>query len=75
MPERKAVIEHVPVVRHHADESAHNRTIIVFDTDTGRRIGHSPHCTVKQVSYEKVGGTVTTTLEITPIKDEDQPCS
>lgn len=67
--ERKAVVEHVPVVRHHEDLPAVERAIVVFDLDTGRRIGHSPHCTVEQVDYKKSRGVITTTLKIKPIKD------
>ena len=66
MAERKAVIEHVQVVRHHADLPAEHRAHVVFDTDTGRRIGHNPDCVVEQLSYEKADGVITTTLRITP---------
>jgi hypothetical protein len=61
-------IEHVPVVGQpstHAEE----RAILIFDTETGRKIGHSPHVKVEQTKYSKRGGTITTTLKITHVKD------
>ena len=69
MHKREAVVETVQVVRHHADEPAENRVHIIFDADTGRRIGHSPAHTVDQVSYTKSrSGVITTTLKIKPAK-------
>lgn len=69
MSQRKAIIEHVPVVRHHEDQPATERAIVIFDLETGRRIGHSPHCKIEQVDYKKHRGTITTTLKIRTIKD------
>lgn len=67
MPHRTAAVEHAPVV---GQPSAHaeERVIVVLDAETGRRIGHSPHRNVEQVSREKKRGVITTTLKIRPLK-------
>lgn len=72
MPAQTSNIEHLPVV---GQPSAHatERAIVVFDTETGRRIGHSPHCKVEQLEVDKTDGVITTTLQITPIGG--QSCS
>lgn len=67
MTQRKAVVEHVAVVRHHEDQPASTRTIVIFDDD-GRRIGHSPSHNVEQLDYKKHRGVITTTLKITRAK-------
>lgn len=67
MTERKAVVEHVQIVRHHDDQPAHTRLTIVLDADTGRRIGHSPTHTVEQTTRRRnKDGSITTTLKISP---------
>ena len=62
-------IHHVPVVGP-PPEDAVERAIVVFDTKTGKRIGHSPHVRIEQVMHRKgKDGAITTTLKITPLKD------
>lgn len=61
-------IEHVAVVgrpSQHADE----RVTVVFDGETGRKIGHPPNYRVEQVKCSKRDGTITTTLKITHVRD------
>jgi hypothetical protein len=68
MPQQSSHIEHHPIIgapSHHAEE----RAVVVFDTATGRRIGHSPHVLVEQTSRRRnKDGSVTTTLKLTPRK-------
>lgn len=65
---RDGTITHMPVVGSPSDHP-HGHAVVVFDAETGQRIGHNPNYTVEQVSVEKKRGTITTTLKIRHIKD------
>lgn len=60
-------VEHVPVIGQ-PSQQADERAIVIFDCETGRKIGASPHVKIEQVSVTKTRGTITTTLKIRPIK-------
>jgi hypothetical protein len=64
----RGTVEHVPVIGE-PSKQAEDRVHVIFDANTGRRIGHSPHAKVEQVAYTTTKrGVITTTLKITPIK-------
>lgn len=68
--ERSSHVEHHPVVGTPA-ATATERAIIVFDLETGTKIGASPHVKVEQVEVSKSRGTIITTLKIRPLKAKD----
>ena len=65
---RSGVVHHVPIAGEPSDHP-HGHAVVIFDAETGRKIGQNPNYKVEQVSVEKRGGTVTTTLKIRHIKD------
>jgi hypothetical protein len=63
----RGTVEHVPVIGE-PSKQAEDRVHVIFDAETGRRIGHSPHAKVEQVKYSVTKGVITMTLKITPFK-------
>lgn len=60
-------VHHVPVVGQ-PEAEGEVRALVVFDAQTGRRIGHSPHVNVEQTRLKAVDGGFTMTLKITLVK-------
>ena len=64
-------IEHHPIIGQ-PSQHAEERAVVVFDSKTGRRIGHSPHILIEQTSRRvNKDGSITTTLKLTPRRSTD----
>ncbi|HWV46749.1 MAG TPA: hypothetical protein VN039_12160, partial [Nitrospira sp.] len=58
----------MPVVGSPSDHP-HGHAVVVFDAETGQRIGHNPNYVVEQSRLKKVDGGFSMTLKLRHIKD------